>query len=77
MRTTIDIPEPIYRALKTRAARERSSIKALILQMVARDSLSAASHVEENRIEYPLTPSKRPGSMKLGEEGVYEYILFP
>jgi len=34
MRTTVDIPDAIYRRLKTRAAAEDTSVKALILHGV-------------------------------------------
>jgi len=29
------------------------------------------------RPRFPVIRSKRPGSLKLGEDGVYEYIPFP
>ena len=32
MRTTVDIPEPLYRRLKTPAVREDASVKDLILR---------------------------------------------
>ena len=77
MRTTIDIPDGIYRELKARAAREGTSVKQIILRSVTADSPAAEGMGAKGPLTYPLTASKQPGSMRLGEEGVYEYIPFP
>lgn len=74
MRTTIDIPDQLYRELKIRAAQEGTSIKQIILQKVLDGPSGSAS---AKKLKYPLVASKQPGSLKLGEEGVYEYISFP
>jgi hypothetical protein len=39
MRITIDIPAPLYQRLKSRAAREGSSVKRLIVRGVERFSV--------------------------------------
>jgi hypothetical protein len=36
-----------------------------------------APEKQETRPRFPVIRSKHPGSLKLGEEGVYEYIPFP
>jgi len=36
-----------------------------------------ASPERKGRFELPMIRSKRPGTLRLGEEGVYEYIDFP
>jgi hypothetical protein len=78
MRTTVDIPDPIYKEIKARAAREGRSIKELILQSVAitlRNELPAVQ--ARHKGKFPIIHAKNPGSLKLGPEGVYEYIPFP
>jgi hypothetical protein len=78
MRTTVDIPDSIYRELKICAATEGTTIKEIILEGVAvrlRNRQSYTKH--EGRARFPVIRSKNPGSLKLGEEGVYEYIPFP
>jgi len=75
MRTTIDIPDPIYRDLKSQAALEGRSVKELVLRRITRSAEDAAH--QPRKIKFPAIPSKNPGSMKLGPEGVYEYIPFP
>ena len=78
MRTTVDIPDPIYRELKIRAATEGKTVKELILEGVAaRLRRSKPKEKLEGRPRLPVIRSKNPGSLKLGEEGVYEYIPFP
>ncbi len=79
MRTTVDIPDPIYRELKSRAAAEKSSVKELILRSVKTTLQSeAGSPPLRKRVgPPPVIESKNPGSLVLGEEGVYAYISFP
>jgi hypothetical protein len=78
VRTTVDIPEPIYRKLKVYAASEGTTIKEIILEGVTDRLRNGKSKVKpKRRASLPLIRSKRPGSLVLGEEGVYEYIPFP
>lgn len=39
MRTTIDIPEPLYRKAKMRAVKKGTSLKALVLKALERELL--------------------------------------
>lgn len=39
MRTTIDIPEPLYRKAKLRAVERRTSLKALVLKALEQELL--------------------------------------
>ena len=77
MRTTVDIPDPIYRELKVKAATAKTSVKELILTgvMTVLEAERATNGISALRL--PKVKSKNPGSLKLGEEGVYEYIPFP
>ncbi len=78
MRTTIDIPDPIYRELKVCAATEGSTIKEIILEgLEVRLRSRKPATKQEGRARFPAIRSRNPGSLKLGEEGVYEYIPFP
>jgi hypothetical protein len=78
MRTTIDIPNSMFRQLKLRAASEGTTIREIVLEGVAirlRNSSEAPKRKAGQR--FPVIRSKNPGSLQLGEEGVYEYIPFP
>jgi plasmid stability protein len=76
MRTTIDIPDAMYRRLKTRAAGEGRSAKALILQGVEH-VLKAKSPAPRRRVRLPIIPSKHPGTMRIDNARIYDVISFP
>lgn len=76
MRTTVDIPDAMYRRLKARAAREGSTAKALILQGVER-VLSPERPRAGRRVALPLVTSRRPGTMQLDNARIYDVISVP
>ena len=76
MRTTIDIPDGMYRQIKARAAREGRSVKSLILDAVAQ-ALSPKRTTSGQRVTLPLIPSKHPGTMRLDNARIYDVISFP
>ncbi len=75
MRTTVDIPDPTYRRLKTRAAQEGCSVKELILRGVEQELGGSARPVR--RVKLPLVRSKQQGSLDLTNERIYEIVPFP
>ena len=75
MRTTVDIPDPTYRKLKSKAAAEGSSVKELILRGVEKE-LNAGGR-QRGRLELPIVRSRRPGSLRLTNEQLYDAIPFP
>lgn len=78
MRTTVDIPDPLYREIKVRAANEGTTVREIILEGVQiRLQNGTAKTTEAGRPRFPSILSKNPGTLKLGEEGVYEHIPFP
>jgi len=76
MRTTIDIPDAMYRRLKARAAGEGRSAKTLILQGVEQ-VLKAKPAVAGKPVTLPLVKSKRPGSIRIDNARIYDVISFP
>ena len=77
MRTTVDIPDDMYRELKSRAALEGKTVKELILRGV---SVTLEAHnlsPRSRRLKLPLVNSGRPGSLKIDNERIYELIGFP
>jgi hypothetical protein len=80
MRVTIDIPDEIHAKLKVLAKKEGTTIRAIFLRAIDAELCrenTPASPEGKGRFEIPLARSKRPGTLRLGEEGVYEYIDFP
>lgn len=75
MRTTIDIPDETYRALKVKAAREGRTFGEIALQALQRE-LQESSAKPAGKFEIPVIRSKRPGTLKLTPEQIDE-IAFP
>ena len=73
MRTTIDIPDAIYRELKVCAAREGTTVRKLLLEGVelARQQRSTP----RKAFVLPFIGSSRPGTLDLTNEQIDE-ILF-
>jgi hypothetical protein len=76
MRTTVDIPDPVYRRLKTRAASEGRSAKELILRGVEQ-VLKGSHQKRRRRVRLPIVRSKKPGMVRLDNAKIYEIISFP
>jgi hypothetical protein len=76
MRTTVDIPDSLYQELKTKAARERRSVKELILRGVESE-VGLKNQKKKRRVTLPLVRSKRPGTLEVDNEKIYDLISFP
>ena len=75
MRTTIDIPDPLYRQLKGKAASEGRSVKELVLRGVEQELRNRGR--KTRRVSLPIVPSKRPGTLELDNAKIFEIIPFP
>ena len=75
MRTTVDIPDRMYRQLKSRAAREGSSTRALILRGV-KEVLKTERRKAGVPVSLPIVRSKRPGAVAIDNARIYD-IAFP
>ena len=77
VRTTVDIPDQMYRRLRGRATREGRSAKELILRGVEQVLAGRHRTPGRTRVTLPLVRSKRPGSVSLDNARIYEVISFP
>lgn len=75
MRTTIDIPDGMYRRLRARAATEGKPAKALILRGVEHVLDSGPS--PGRKVVVPVVRSKRPGTLRLDNARIYDVISVP
>lgn len=75
MRTTVDIPDALYRELKSKAAREKTSVKQLILRSVTSD-INSSKKPRRRRRSTPIVRSEHPGSLEIDNAKIYD-ILFP
>jgi hypothetical protein len=75
VRTTVDIPDPLYRELKGKAASEGRSVKELILRSVQQEL--KGRQTRPTKVVLPIVRSKRPGSVNLDNAKIFEIIPFP
>jgi hypothetical protein len=76
MRTTVDIPDALYRELKSKAAREKVTVKQLILRGVEGELRSRTAR-RKKRVSFPIIHSKRPGTLEIDNAKIYELISLP
>ena len=76
MRTTVDIPDSLYRNLKSKAAGEGRSVKELILRGVEIE-LQLRPTRRRRPVSLPLVRSKQPGTVVLDNAKIFEIIPFP
>jgi hypothetical protein len=76
VRTTVDIPDSKYRLLKSRAASEGTTVKAMVMRGVD-VVLSEGETPRRRQLKLPLVRSSRPGSIDIDNERIYDLIGFP
>ena len=75
VRTTVDIPAPLYRKLKAQAAARGESIRELVLAGV-QSVLLESQRSSAKRVKFPLIVAKGP-KVNLTNEQIYEHVEFP
>ena len=75
VRTTVDIPAPLYRKLKEQAAARGRSMRELVLAGV-RSVLLQGQRPRAKTVRFPLIVSEGP-KVDLTNEQIYEHIEFP
>jgi hypothetical protein len=75
VRTTVDIPAPLYRKLKQQAAARGESIRELLLAGV-KSVLLQGQRPRPKRVQFPLIVSEGP-SVELTNKQIYEHVEFP
>ncbi|HEV3333458.1 MAG TPA: hypothetical protein VG096_20885 [Bryobacteraceae bacterium] len=64
MRTTIDLPDPLFRELKTVAAQRGTTLKKLIRTAVE-EEIRKTPRKPGRRVKVPLLDSCEPGTLNL------------
>jgi hypothetical protein len=75
VRTTVDIPAPLYRKLKEQAAASGRSVRELVLAGV-KGVLLEGERLPARRVRFPLIKSQGP-KVELTNEQIYEHVEFP
>lgn len=76
MRTTVDIPDEIYRRLRVKAAQEGKTIRRIALRAILREIDEPAGQ-RVPRLAEPILKSYAPGSIRIDNEQIYDLIGFP
>ena len=69
MKTTIDIPDPLYRQAKIRAVEQSSSLKDILLRGLERELRTEPDAAEEPKKSFMERRKLRPGFRRLMESG--------
>jgi hypothetical protein len=75
VRTTVDIPAPLYRRLKEEAAARGCSARALIVQGVEK-VLQTAPQSPRRKVKFPLIRSRGP-KINVTPQMIHEHVEFP
>ncbi len=75
VRTTVDLPAPLYRELRERAAKEGTTIKALLVEGADR-VLRPKTGATRRRVTEAIVKSKHPGTLDITNDQIYE-LGFP
>jgi hypothetical protein len=75
VRTTVDIPAPLYRLLKEQAAAKGRSIREIVLAGI-QTALLQGQRPRARRVRFPLIVSEGP-KVNVTNEQIYECIEFP
>jgi hypothetical protein len=78
VRTTVDIPDLIYRQLKGEAAREGTSVKKIILRGVVEHVRRGNTRKPSSkRVKSPVIPSNQPGTMRIDNAAIDDILSLP
>jgi hypothetical protein len=75
VRTTIDIPDEIYRRLKVKAAMEDRTIREIALCGIEHE-LEEGEKRHVQKLQLPLIRSSQPGTLELTNEQIDELTAF-
>jgi len=73
----VDIPDALYRELKSTAAREKRSVKELILRGVEVELRIRRKPRKSRKVVLPLVRSKAPGKLQIDNAKIFELVPFP
>lgn len=64
MRTTVDLPDPLFRELKAVAARRGTSLKEVIRKAIEQE-IRAGEGKSGKRVKFPVLSSRQPATLNL------------
>jgi hypothetical protein len=73
MRTTVDLPEPLFRQVKSVAALRGSTLKEFI-QDALQQAVTSDRRVRRHKVRLPLIRSKHPGALRLSNADIEDHL---
>jgi plasmid stability protein len=74
MRTTVDIPDELYRDLKIKAAREGKPVRQIVLRGIQREVEPLKQQPARKKFQIPVIRSAHPGTLHLTNEDIDEIL---
>jgi plasmid stability protein len=74
MRTTLDIPDDVYRELKIKAAREGKPVRQIVLSGIHKELQTPEKKPAAKRFRVPVIRSARPGTLHLTNEQIDDIL---
>jgi hypothetical protein len=76
MRTTITLPDSLFRRVKAMAALEGKTLRAFVTEAVAHEiDRSVEKQAAGHRVKGPLVRSRKPGSLRMTSQTVSEALV--
>ena len=76
MRTTVELPDPVFREMKALAARQGASLKEFVLRSIEKELTKARQSGRKRfSVKLPLVPSTRPGALRSMTNAEIEDLL--
>ena len=73
MRTTVDLPDPLFRQVKSVAALRGSTLKEFIKDAL-QQAISTDRALRARKVRLPLIRSKHPGALRLTNADIENYL---
>lgn len=77
MRTTIDLPDDLYKNARTRAIEDGTTLRQMVVDALTLLMAERTSRAPAKRLELPVIRSKRTDKLDIDSERIYEIIDFP
>ena len=77
MRTTIDLPDDLYKSVRTVAIEDDTTLRQMVLDGLILVLEKRVSRTPAKRLNLPVIRSARPGTLDIDSEKIYEIIDFP
>jgi len=75
MRTTLDLPDHLFKEAKSKAARRGVPLKVLMIEALEKELRAPESQsVRPRRLRAPLIRSRRPGHLKISNTEIDELL---